>query len=116
MTDRSFDALTRTLGRRRAAKALAAAAATPLAGVSLAGARSNNGNGQKKRKHRKQKQRIDRQSLALCAGQVTQCETLIREQCEGDPDCLAAQLPCCQELADCDFGALITCLNASTQN
>lgn len=116
MTNLSLDALARNLGRRRALQAFTAAAATTLTGVTLAGAKSNNGKKQNNRKKRKQQQRrIDKQSLALCAGEVAQCETLIRDLCQSNDDCLAAQLPCCQELAVCDFGGLISCLNALSQ-
>jgi hypothetical protein len=99
VTELSFDALARSLGRRRATQALAAAAATTLSGVALVGAKSNNGN-----KNKKQKKKINKKALALCAGQVTECQALVGGN--------SAQLICCQELADCDFGGLVACLNA----
>ena len=105
MTEHSFDALTRALGRRSAVQALTAAAAMTLSGVALTGAKSNNGN---KKKNKKQKKKIEKKALALCAGQVAECQALI-----GGGN---AQVICCQELADCDFGALIACLNAPAEN
>lgn len=105
MTEHSFDTLTRALGRRNAVQALAAAAAMTLSGVTLAGAKSKNGNN---KKNKQQEKKIKKKALALCADQVTQCQTLIGGG--------SAQLICCQELADCDFGALIACLNAETEN
>jgi hypothetical protein len=99
--EHAFDALTRSLGRRRAVQALAAAATVTLSGVTLVGAKSNNGN---KNKNKKQKKKIQKKALALCANQVTECQALVG----GD----AAQVICCQELADCDFAGLVACLSA----
>lgn len=103
MTEHSFDAFTRSLGRRRAVQALAAAATATFSGATLLAAKSNNGNKGKK-KNRKQKQKIRKQSLALCTAQVAECETLVGSN--------SAQLLCCQQLADCDFGGFISCLEA----
>lgn len=104
MTEHAFDALTRTLGRRRAVQALAAAAAATLSSVTLIGAKSNNGN----KNARKQNKKIKKKALALCATQVTQCLTLVGAGGVG--------ADCCQELADCDFDGLITCLTAAQDN
>jgi hypothetical protein len=101
MTERSFDALTRSLGRRRAVQAFAAAAATTLSSVKLIGAKSNNGSNNKK-----QNKKIKKKALALCATQVAQCVALVGGDTEG--------AICCQELADCDFSGLITCLNTNS--
>lgn len=103
MTGNAFDALTRSRGRRQAIQALAAAVATTLSGAAFVGAKSNDGN-----KNKKQNRKIKKKALALCAGQVTQCQALV------GPD--SAQLICCQELADCDFAGLIACLNAPAPN
>lgn len=103
MTERSFDALTKSLGRRSAVQALAAAAGATLSGVTLVGAKSNNGN-KNKRKNKKQNKQIQKKALALCVGQVAQCQTLVGA---GN-----AQAICCDKLADCDFDGLLACLNA----
>jgi hypothetical protein len=105
VTEHSFDTLTRALGRRNAVQALAAAAAMTLSGVALTGAKSNNG---KKKKNKQQDKKIKKQALALCAGQVAECQALVGGG--------TAQLICCQELADCDFGALVACLNTPAEN
>jgi hypothetical protein len=97
MTEHTFDALTRSLGRRRAVQALAAAAGMSLTGITLAGAKSNKNN------NKKQNKKIKKKALALCANQVTECQALIGAG--------SAQLICCQELADCDFAGLVACLN-----
>lgn len=99
MTERSFDALTRALGRRRAVQAFAAAAATTLSGVTMVGAKSNNGNNNKKQK------KVKKKALALCANQVPECLAQVGSG--------GAEILCCQELADCDFAGLIACLNAA---
>lgn len=99
MTEHSFDALTRSLGRRRAVQALTAAAAATLSGVTLVQAKSNNG---KKKKNKQQSQKIKKQASALCADQITQCEALVGANPAG--------ITCCQILGDCDFTGLITCL------
>jgi hypothetical protein len=98
VTERSFDALTRSLGRRRAVQAFGAAAAATLSSVTLIGAKSKNGN----KNTKKQNKKIKKKALALCATQVTQCLALAND----DPKTVT----CCQELADCDFDGLITCL------
>src|SRR5690349_6242710 len=95
VTEHAFDALTRSLGRRRAVQSLAAAAAMTLNGVALAGAKSNNGN-------KKQNKKLKKKALALCATQVSQCLVLVGDDAQG--------AICCQKLADCDFDGLITCL------
>ena len=105
MTEHTFDALTRSLGRRRAVQALAAAAGVTLSGVTLAGAKSNNGN---KNNNKKQNKKIKKKALALCANQVTECQALVGA---GSP-----QLICCQELADCDFAGLVACLTPPVEN
>lgn len=102
MTEHVLDVLTRSLGRRHAVQALAAAVATSSGG-SLAGAESSKRKKNKKRKQKKAK-KIDQQSLALCAGQVAQCQTLIGGS--------SPALFCCQELVECDFAGLIACLLA----
>ncbi len=96
MTEHAFDALTRSLGRRRAVQALAVAAATTLSGVTLVGAKSNNG------KTKKKTQKIKKQAIALCVDQVAQCEALVGDNPAG--------ITCCQLLGDCDFTGFIACL------
>jgi hypothetical protein len=104
VTEHSFDALTRSLGRRRAVQALTAAAATTLSGVAVVGAKSNNGKKQKKKKKSKQQEKkIQTKALALCATQVSQCVALTGDNGVG--------AVCCLELADCDLSALFTCLS-----
>ncbi len=103
MTERSFDTLTRSLGRRRAVQGLAAAATATFSSVTLAGAKSNNN--KNKQKNKKQKKKIEKQSLALCAAQIAPCQAVIGGG--------TAQAICCQELADCDFGGLVTCLDTA---
>lgn len=97
---------TRTLGRRRAVLALAAAAATVRSSITLAGANSHKDrkNNRKNRKNRNQRQKIEKQSLALCAAQVAECESSVGSNSAG--------LLCCQKLASCDFGGFISCLEA----
>lgn len=113
MTGMDFDAFTQQFGRRRALQALGAAAVATASGLTLAGAKGGNTNKQqnrqRKQKRKKLQQRIDQESLALCAGQVPGCVTLITANCDGNADCLAAGQLCCQELADCDFTGLIAC-------
>lgn len=108
MTGTSFDGLTRLLGRRRALQALGTATVAAIGGVSLVDAKNNN----KNKKRKKKQQRIDEQSLALCAGQVTQCDGLIAENCGNDAECLQEGQACCNLLADCNFAATVTCLQA----
>ncbi len=108
MNESSFDGLTRQIGRRRTLQSLGGAAVAAVSGIALADAKGGKSNKQKnkqrKKKREKLQQRIDQESLALCAGQVAQCQTLIG----GDSPALA----CCQELVDCDFAGLIACLLA----
>ena len=118
MDSRAFDGLARQIGRRRTLQALGGALVATASGITLAGAKNNGNNkNNKDRKQRKQKQeklrqRIDQESLALCAGQVSPCVTLLTANCNGDPECQAIGQTCCQELADCDFSGLLTCLAA----
>jgi hypothetical protein len=113
MIQSRFDGFTRQLGRRGALQALGAAAAATASGVSLAGAKKGKSNRQKnqqrKKKQEKLQQRIDQESLALCAGQVPECVTLLTANCDGSASCVATGQTCCQELADCDFSGLVTC-------
>lgn len=101
MTEHSFDALTRSLGRRRAVQAFAAAAAATLPGITLVGAKSNNGN-KHKNKAKQQSQKFKKKAAALCSDQVRQCETLVGDNPAG--------ITCCQILGDCDFTGFIACL------
>ena len=94
MDDVAFDAMTRR----------ASVAALGVAGLArfMAPAASD-----AKKKHKK---KFDVNKF--CKKQVPECNTLITVQCAGDPDCLDA-LPCCQELATCDFGGFLNCLVAA---
>ncbi|MCA9863884.1 MAG: hypothetical protein R2853_18935 [Thermomicrobiales bacterium] len=119
MDTRTFDALARQFGRRRAIQALGASVAAIASGLTLASAKGGNNRSNKKKKQRKQKreklqQRIDQESLALCASQIPECVTLITANCEDDEECVATGQLCCQELADCDFTGLLACFE--TQN
>ena len=114
MTGSSFDGMTRQLGRRRTLQALGGALVATASGITLAGAK-NSKNNNKDRKRRKQKQaklqrRIDQESLALCAGQVPDCVTQLTANCGDNAECRAFGQRCCQELADCDFPGLVTCI------
>lgn len=111
MTGSSFDGIARQLGRRHALQALGIVAVTTASGVSLAGAKKGKSNGKKNRKQKqKLQQRIEEQSLARCAGQVTECDALIVESCEGDAGCVAQGQLCCDLLATCAFTEFIACL------
>jgi hypothetical protein len=107
VTEHSFDALTRSLGRRRAMQALTAAAATTLSSVTLAGAKSHNANKNKnkrKKKNREQSQKLQQQATALCVDQIAQCDTLVGDNPAG--------IACCQILGECDFNGFIACLRS----
>jgi hypothetical protein len=107
MDSRAFDGLARRLGRRNALQALGIAAVATASGFTLADAREGKNN---RKKNKRQKKKLEKQALALCEGQVQECNTLIAGQCNGDPDCLASGQQCCQFLATCDFAGLIACL------
>lgn len=114
MTGSNFDGLARRLGRRRTLQALGGALVATASGITVAGAK-NSKNNNKDRKQRKKKQenlqqRIDQESLALCAGQVSECVTQLTANCEDNAECVALGQTCCQELADCDFPGLLTCI------
>ena len=110
MDTRAFDGLARQIGRRRTLQSLGGAALATVSGFALASGKSNKKkNKQQQKKREKLQQRIDRESLALCAGQVAECVPLITATCGDDAECLATGQTCCQELADCDFTGLIAC-------
>jgi hypothetical protein len=115
MTPFTFDALTRQLGRRRILQALGVAAVATTSGVVLTDAkhgRNTNGKARKNRKDKaKQLQRIDEQSLALCAGEVEECNALIVAQCDNEAECVSRGQACCAVLATCDLGGLFACLS-----
>lgn len=113
MTGPGFDALTRQLGRRHVLQALGAAAVTTASGLTLVSAKngkSNNANNP--RKNRKNRQKVKKQALALCKGQVEQCNALIVAQCADDAECVATGQQCCPFLGTCDFAGLLACLPA----
>ena len=66
--------------------------------------------------NKKQKKNIEKQALALCAGQVTECDALSAQLCEGDAGCLAENQLCCDLLATCAFTEFIACLNEPSEN
>lgn len=111
-----FDAFARQLGRRRALQALGTAAVVTVSGAALADAKKGkNNNGNNKQKNKKQK-KGEKQALALCAGQVAECDALSAQLCEGDLECLAQNQLCCDLLATCAFTEFIACLNAPANN
>ncbi|MCA9877941.1 MAG: hypothetical protein KC442_09165 [Thermomicrobiales bacterium] len=110
MTGFTFDAVARQIGRRRALQALGAAAVATVSGISPTEAKRNGGNKRKNRKKKRKQQRIEEQSLALCAGQVAQCNAVIAQSC-GEGEGCQAQQRCCELLATCDFAGVIICLN-----
>jgi len=112
MDTRTFDGLARQIGRRRTLQSLGGAVVALVSGFALADAKGGkNNNGQKNRKKKQKLQRrIDQESLALCAGQVSECVTLLTASCGDNAECQALGQTCCQELADCDFPGLLTCI------
>lgn len=71
--------------------------------------RNNNHNG-KKNKNGNGRNKI----FARCQSQGPACEALIRASCGNDAACLAAALPCCEQIEICEFTAFITCANAAS--
>lgn len=112
MNGLSFDAFARQLGRRRALQALGTTVVATVSGVALADAKK----GKNKNGNKKQKKNIEKQALALCAGQVTECDALIAETCEGDAGCVAEGQLCCDLLATCSFTEFIACINEPSEN
>ena len=51
-----------------------------------------------------------------CKAQVAPCQTVIEAACAGDgnPDCAARLLPCCDPLATCDAGTAFQCIADNT--
>ncbi|MCA9880385.1 MAG: hypothetical protein KC442_21465 [Thermomicrobiales bacterium] len=113
MTGLQFDKVTQQLGRRRALQALGTAAIATASGVALAEGKKGKNNGKNRKKNQKVQQRIDEQSLARCASQVTQCDALIAESCEGDAGCVAQGQRCCDLLATCAFTEFIACISTT---
>lgn len=46
-----------------------------------------------------------------CRQQVEECETFVFAACQGNPECIAEQAPCCEFLGTCNAAGFITCLN-----
>jgi hypothetical protein len=70
----------------------------------------NNNRNRKKNKNGKGRNKI----FARCESQLPACEALIQQNCGDDAACLAADLPCCEQLEICEFTAFIACINAAS--
>lgn len=107
MTTSAFDRLTRRAGgqqdRRLALKALGAVVLAGAAGAPGMASAKKKGKGKGKgRKKRAQK---------LCQRQVAPCRAALAEVCEGDAECEAVRLPCCDDLGRCDAEAFFACVS-----
>ena len=93
MREQTFDILARL------ASGLPADAGITSRAASLSASRKKGKKGSKNKK-----------AILRCQQQVATCETLLTAQCNGEPTCIAAQVPCCTVLSTCDFTVFLGCL------
>jgi hypothetical protein len=106
MTTKNVDALARTASRRGSLQALGGAWLATLPAAIGVEAKSKGGKLTKKK------------CKAKCKAQVGQCQTVLEIACTeaSDPeDCRQQLLPCCDQAATCNAGAMLSCVLSGGQ-
>lgn len=71
------------------------------------------GNRKRKKKNKKKgNDNVQQQILARCTSQITSCDAVAADFCEGNAACIASFRACCSSLATCEFATFFTCAEA----
>lgn len=72
------------------------------------------GNRKRKKKNKKKgNDSVQQQILARCTSQITTCDAVAADFCEGNATCIANFQACCPSLATCEFATFFTCAQAA---